>query len=52
MAEFSYNNAKNISTGHTSFELNYRYHPCIFYEENRPLLKIRIAKNFFSNFKS
>ena len=23
MAEFAYNNAKNISIGHTSFELNY-----------------------------
>ncbi len=27
MTEFAYNNAKNASTGHTSFELNYGYHP-------------------------
>ncbi len=27
MAEFTYNNAKNASTGHTPFELNCGYHP-------------------------
>ena len=27
MAEFAYNNAKNASTGHMTFELNYGYHP-------------------------
>ena len=27
MAEFAYNNAKNASTGFTSFELNCEYHP-------------------------
>ena len=27
MAEFAYNNARNASTGHTSFELNCGYHP-------------------------
>lgn len=26
MAEFTYNNAKNASTSHTSFELNCNYH--------------------------
>ncbi len=34
MAEFAYNNAKNASTGHTLFELNYGYHPKIFFEED------------------
>ena len=34
MAEFAYNNAKNASTGHTSFELNCDYHPHISFEEN------------------
>ena len=34
MAEFAYNNAKNASTGHTSFELNYGYHPRVSFEEN------------------
>ncbi len=26
IAEFAYNNTKNASTGHTSFELNYGFH--------------------------
>ena len=34
MAEFPYNNAKIISTGHTSFELNCGYHPWVSYEED------------------
>ncbi len=33
MAKFAYHNAKNASTGHTLFELNCGYHPCIFYED-------------------
>ena len=34
MAEFAYNNTKNASTGHTSFELNCGYHPRMSYEED------------------
>ena len=34
MAEFVYNNAKNATTGHTSFELNCGFHPRAFYEED------------------
>ena len=34
IAEFAYNNAKNASTGHTPFELNYVYHPRVSYEED------------------
>ena len=34
MAEFAYNNAKNSSTGHTSFELNCGYHPRVSFEED------------------
>ena len=34
MAEFVYNNAKNVSTGHTPFELNCGYHPRMSYKEN------------------
>ena len=34
MAEFAYNNAKNTSTGHTPFELNYGYYPRILYKDN------------------
>lgn len=34
MAKFAYNNTKNIKTGYTPFELNYGYHPHIFFTEN------------------
>ncbi len=34
MAEFTYNNVKNTSTGYTSFELNYGYYPCASYKED------------------
>ena len=34
MAKFAYNNAKNSSTGHTPFELNYGYHPRVSFEKN------------------
>ncbi len=34
MAKFAYNNAKNASTGHTSFELNCSFHPQASYEED------------------
>ena len=33
MAEFTYNNPKNASTGHTPFELNFDYHPRVFFED-------------------
>ncbi len=34
MAEFTYNNAKNTSTSHTLFELNYVYYPRVIFEKN------------------
>ncbi len=34
MAEFSYNNAKNTSTGHTPFELNCDFYPRAFYKKD------------------
>ena len=34
MAEFIYNNAKNASISHTSFELNYGYYPWMLYEDD------------------
>ena len=34
MAKFAYNNAKNLSTGHTLFELNCGYYPHIFFEKD------------------
>ena len=34
MAEFIYNNAKNVNTGHTLFELNYGFHPQVSFEND------------------
>ncbi len=34
MAEFAYNNAKNVGTGHTSFKLNCKYHPKVSFKED------------------
>ena len=34
MAEFAYNNAKNASSSHMSFELNCGYHSRILYEKD------------------
>ena len=34
MAEFAYNNIKNASTSHISFELNCSYHLKVFFEED------------------
>ena len=34
MAEFAYNNAKNASSGHMPFELNYGYYPQVLYEDD------------------
>ena len=34
MAEFAYNNTKNVSTSHTLFELNCGYHPQISYKDD------------------
>ena len=31
---FAYNNAKNASTGHVFFELNYSFYSFIFFKEN------------------
>ncbi len=44
IAEFAYNNVKNTNTGHTPFELNYGYHPRVFFEEDiDPCLRSRSA---------
>ena len=34
MAKVAYNNAKNLSTGHTPFEMNCSYPPWVFFEED------------------
>lgn len=33
MVKFAYNNGKNASTGHTSFELNCGYYPKVFWKK-------------------
>ena len=49
MAEFAYNNAKNASTGFTSFELNCGYHPRVFYKEDLdPHSKLRTTEKLSS----
>ena len=34
MAEFAYNNAKNLTTGYTPFKLNYDYYPKVLFKKN------------------
>ena len=49
MAKFAYNNAKNASIGFTSFELNCRYHPRVFYKKDLdPCSKSKTAEEIFS----
>ena len=49
IAEFPYNNAKNISTGYTAFEFNCGYHSRVFYEEDLdPYSKSMTAEELFS----
>lgn len=44
IAEFAYNNAKNVSISHTRFELNYGYYPRISFKDKANLcLKSRFA---------
>ena len=53
MAEFAYNNSKNASTSHTSFELNYKYHPYISYEEDLdPRSKSKTAEELSSKLRN
>ena len=53
MAEFAYNNAKNISTGHTLFELNCGYYPRVFYKKDlNPYLKLKTAEELSSKLQN
>ena len=48
IAEFAYNNTKNASTGYILFELNCKYHPHVFYEEDLdPCSKSRTVEELF-----
>ena len=53
MTEFAYNNAKNASTGHIPFKLNYGYHPCVFYKEDLdPRSKSKSAEELSSKLQN
>ena len=48
MVEFAYNNAKNAKIGHTFFELNCKYHPCVSHKENLDhYSKLKSAEKLF-----
>lgn len=52
MAEFVYNNVKNTSIDHKSFELNYSYHPQAFYQENvNPCFRSKSVNELASKLK-
>ncbi len=49
MAEFAFNNAKNTSTSHISFKLNWVYHPWVSFQEDinpysRPYFTNKLAE--------
>ena len=53
MAEFAYNNAKNASIGHTSFELNGGYYPWVFYKKDLdPCSKSKTAEKLSSELQN
>ena len=53
MAEFTYNNAKNASTGHIFFELNHGYYLCVSYEEDLDLhLKSKTTEELSSELQN
>ena len=53
MIEFTYNNAKNASTGHTLFKLNYGYHSRVFYKKDLdPCSKSKTIEELSSNFRN
>ena len=54
IAEFAYNNAKNASTGYTSFKLNCGYHLCVSYKEKEilnPCSKSKTVEELFSELR-
>lgn len=45
MAEFAYNNTKNMSIGYTPFELNYNYHSRVFLKDDVNFCSISYLAN-------
>ena len=53
MADFTYNNTKNASTGYIPFELNCRYHPWVSYKEDLNFyLQLKTAEELSSEFQN
>ena len=53
MAKFAYNNAKNLSTGYTPFELNCGYHPCVSFEKDtNPRSQSKLANNLLAKLRN
>ena len=52
IAEFAYNNSKNVNTSHTPFELNYGYYPQMLYkEEFDPRFKSKLVDKLLDKFR-
>ena len=52
MVQFAYNNAKNASSSHTPFELNYGYHSRMSYEDNvNPCSKSKSADKLLTKLR-
>ena len=52
MVKFAHNNAKNASTSHTPFKLNYGYYPKVFFKEDvDPCSKSRSANKLAKELK-
>ena len=53
MTEFAYNNVKYASIGYMRFELNCRYHQCVFYkEEVNPYSKFKAADELIEKLRN
>ena len=52
MAKFTYNNAKNANTGHTLFELNYKFYLQVLFERDvDPYSKFCLANKLANELK-
>ena len=52
MAKFAYNNANNVSTGYTPFELNCGYHARVFFEEvTNPCSPLKTADELWAKLR-
>ena len=52
MAEFAYNNIKNVNIGYTLLKLNYSYHLQMLYKKNvDPCFKFKLADKLLAKLK-